>query len=84
MFYELDSEGVRLTIKFVFPQHEGDAWRVQAATAGEQLGSIEALAHSREQAFNALTEQCALSSSALLADVRWPEVAAALRSIRAI
>lgn len=80
MFYELDSESVRLTLKFVFPEHEGDAWRVQAAVAGEQLGGIEASAHSREQAFTALSHL----SSATLADVQWLEVATALRSVRAM
>jgi hypothetical protein len=84
MFYELDSAGLRVTLKFVFPQHEGDAWRVQAAAAGEQLGDVEAAAHTREQALTALSEQCGPSSSSQLAGVLWPEVAAVLKSVRAI
>ncbi|HVY28239.1 MAG TPA: RNA-binding protein [Polyangiaceae bacterium] len=84
MFYELDSAGLRLTLKFLFPEHEGDAWRVQAAAAGEQLGSIEGCADSRERAFTALSERCAHSSVAALGGIEWLEVAVALRAVRAM
>jgi RNA recognition motif-containing protein len=84
MFYELDSAGLPLTLKFVFPQNDGDAWRVQAATKGEQLGDVEASALSRELALTALSEQCGRSPTSVLAGVRWLEVADALRSVRAI
>lgn len=84
MFYELESEGEHLTFKFLFPKHEGDAWRVQVAAAGEQLGSVQASADSRERAFTALSEQCGHSPLASLAAIEWLAVAAALRAVRAI
>jgi RNA recognition motif-containing protein len=84
MYYELNSPGVRLTLKFIFPEHEGDAWRVQAAAAGEPLGNLEASANSREQALTALGEKCAQSTGASLDGIEWLEVAAALRAVRAI
>jgi hypothetical protein len=84
MFYELDSAGLRVTLKFVFPRDENDSWRVQATAAGELLGDVEATAHSRELAFAALTQQCEQAPDSALARVHWLEVAAALKSVRAI
>lgn len=83
MSYELDSAGSRLTLTFAFPEHDGAAWRLRAAIAGEQLG-VEASAHSRELAYMALSEACEHSAGSRLASVHWLEVAAALRSVRAI
>lgn len=84
MSYELDSAGSRLTLTFAFPEHEGAAWRLRAAIAGEQLGDVQASAHSREVAFMALSEACEHSAGSQLAAVHGLEVAAALRSVRAI
>jgi len=81
--YEL-SAGSRLTLTFAFPEHDGAAWRLRAAIAGEQLADVEASAHSRDLAFMALSEACEHSASSQLAAVHWLEVAAALRSVSAI
>lgn len=83
MSCELDSAGVRLTLTFVFPEHEGATWRMRAAVSGEGA-TEEASGHSRELAFTALSERCGASSCSPLAAVQWSEVAAALRSVRAI
>lgn len=84
MSCELDSAGVRLTLTFVFPEHEGATWRLRAAVSGENVAEEEATGHSRELAFTALSERCKASSLSPLAAVQWLEVAAALRSVRAI
>lgn len=82
--YELDSAGSRLTLTFMFPDHQGAAWRVRAAIMGEQLGYVEASAESRELALTALGELCGDSSTSLLAGILWLDVAGALRAVRAI
>jgi hypothetical protein len=84
MSCELDSAGVRLTLTFVFPEHEGETWRLRAAVSGQEVAEEEATGRSRELAFTALSERCKASSLSPLAAVQWPEVAAALRSVRAI
>lgn len=84
MSYELDSAGPRLTLTFVFPEPEGADWRVRAALTGEQLGDVEASGHTRELALTALGELCSQSPSSQLSTVNWVDVAAALKSVRAI
>jgi RNA recognition motif. (a.k.a. RRM, RBD, or RNP domain) len=84
MFYELDCASLRVTLKFMYPSDPNGTWRVQATTAGEPVGGVEATASSRELAFAAMTEQCALAPSSPLAQVRWLEVAAALKAVRAL
>jgi hypothetical protein len=84
MFYELEFAGERVTLKFYHPSDAQAPWRVEATVAGDVVGSAEATAPSRELAFAALTEQCALAPGSALARIRWPEVAAALKSVRAL
>jgi hypothetical protein len=86
MIYELDCEGLRLTLRFFFPEEGGnDARRVEATTnQGAQL-VVEATAPTRELALAAVAEAWGrLPAEPPAPTLDWTKIAAVLRVVRAV
>jgi cold-inducible RNA-binding protein len=85
MAYELDCEGVRLTVRFSFAD-EGNAGR-RAEARTNQAGSVavHAVGATREQALTTLVESWrGVASNASTPELDWQAIMAALRDVRAL
>ncbi|HVY30932.1 MAG TPA: RNA-binding protein [Polyangiaceae bacterium] len=81
--YELSCSGKLLTLRFIFPLDDAQAWQVEARTLPGPPSAVTASAMTREQALLALID-ASVGGPLGAAELDWAEVAAVLRSVRAL
>ena len=84
MSYDLDCTGQRLTLRFLFPVEPEQAWRVQATADADLSNAVEATASTRELALDGVAKACDETHTGRWQAIRWVDVAAALKVVRAI